>query len=269
MTKKEQQEEQKQEVALWTPAKFEGSDLLPVDLAATVDGQAVDRTGRENISSEDLILPSLGLLQGMSDAVTQGHVEDARPGKFILSSTQEVLEPPLRLLLCAHTKSRALFPKGDNPRYAGKETCISRDGIQGSRYGSCDSCPHKEWGEKNQAPLCSESHNFTAITPFGPAVIRFARSSIKSARQFLTTWQMSPKSLWRHPVMVAVTQHSKKLPTGKDATYFSMDMRWLQKEAVPPAIQEVAKALHQQVMQAHESGRFRTEDEDRDAEPAY
>jgi len=259
MTTKKQNEESEQVPALWTPSKFSGSDLLPIAMADGVD--EVDSVGRENIDAADLILPTLSLLQGMSEAVTGG-VDGAKPGHFCHSGTGEVFAPPLRVLLCAHYRSRALFPKDDKPEHAGLEVCISRDGVNGTRYGSCDDCEHTQWGERNAPPACSESHNFVAITPNGPAVLRFARTNFKTARQFLTTWTMSPKTLWSHPVVLTVKTNTKDVK-GKKATYFTMDMRWTQQEAVPPAMQAAARAINAQVMAAHEQGRFGTTDDER------
>lgn len=253
-------EESKNEVQLWTPSPFEGSDLLPVNVAG--QGKA-DLRGREHVEAADLILPQLQLLQGQSDAVTDGDVEGAAPGKFYLTSTQEVLDGPIRVLLCAHTRSRALFPK-DKPEFKGVETCISKDAVEGTVYGSCDACPHKMWGEKdNHPPLCSEAHNFTALTPYGPAVIRFARTSFKTARQFLTTWTLTPKALWEHPTLVFVKKGTKEVG-GKMSTFFKMELRWLQRETVPNGTQLACSAVHEQVSAAHEAGRFGTEGDEFD-----
>lgn len=246
---------------LWQPSPFDdGTDLLPVDL-----GGNVDRTGRDHVQSGDLILPVLALLQGMSDAVTQ-RVPGAQPGLFYHTGAGEVIDGPIRVLLCAHTRSRALLPKPERKEHEGLVQCIARDAMTGSHYGDCDACPHKEWGPQNQSPPCSESHNFTVLTSYGPAILRFSRTSYKAARNFITTWMMSPKTLWTHPAIVSVKQQTKVLPNGKQATFFSLDMKWQQRETVPPAAQAAARAIHEQVMAAYESGRFGAEHEDNDAE---
>jgi len=246
-------------IQVWTPSPFEGSDLLPVNIA---DVPKTDLRGREHVEVEDLILPQLQLLQGQSDAVTSGDVEGATPGKFYLTSTQEVVEGPIRVLLCAHTKSRALFPK-DGPAFAGVEKCISKNGVTGSVYGSCDACKHRSWRDGNLPPLCSESHNFVALTPFGPAVMRFARTSFKTARMFLTSWTLTPKPLWAHPTVVFAKKDSKEVG-GKMTTFYKMEMRWLQKETIPPAAQDAAAAVHDQVSAAHEAGKFGSEGDEFD-----
>lgn len=257
--------DEKQEVEVWSPTSpFDGTDLVPElrpggSLMAEPPGGLV---GRENTEGRDLILPSLDLLQGMSDPVTDG-VEGAQPGKFYLKTSGEVLLAPLRLLIVHHSRSRALFPKSTNPRSAGLEVCLARDAMEGSVYGACDQCEHKKWGPKpkNEPPVCSESHNFVAMTDRGPAVLRLSKSSFKAARNFLTTWTMSSKNLWAHLCIVSVKKNTKALSDGSSATYFTMDMRWDQKEDVPPAFQENALEFYKQVQSAHEEGRFSTDDE--------
>lgn len=244
------------EVELWTPSKFEGSDLLPV--AAT---GGTTTKGRENIKAEDIVLPSLKLLAGMSDEVTKQTVEGAVPGKFFHTGAQQLFSSPLRVLVCAHTRSRALFPDDKDPRYAGLERCISRDAVEGDHYGSCDACPHTEWGAERQKPLCGESHNFTVLTNIGPAVIRMSSRAIKSAKNFLTTWNFSPKDLWDHPVVFTTKQVEDTLNDGRKATNYVLGMRWEQSETVPPAAREAAEQIYNLVSNAHEAGKFTNEEE--------
>lgn len=241
--------DEKQEVAVWEPSQFEGHDLLPVALGS----REIDQTGRENVRAEDLILPSLVVLQGQSGPVTEG-VEGAQPGKFFLGGVEEVIIGPIRTLFCAHTMSRALFPKADRPEHAGLEQCLSRDAVEGTLYGNCDTCPHSKWGEKNERPACSESHNFTALTPYGPAVMRFSGASIKGAKKkILTPWTMSPDVLWAHPVTVA------SLKETEPEVHFIMEPKWHQREDVPLNVQAAARKIYEQVTTAHEAGKFEAE----------
>lgn len=241
-----------EELQVWKPSQFQGSDLLPIALA----GGAVDKTGREHVGAGDLILPSLSVLQGMSDVVTQNTIPGARPGLFYHSGAGELFEGPIRVLICAHTKSRSLFPHEDRAEHQGLEKCLSRDAVTGDKYGDCGSCPYKEWGENNSPPPCSESNNFTVLTSMGPAVIRFARTSFKASRNFITTWTMSPKPLWAHPAIITCRMEQKELKGGKKSTFFPMEIRWAQREDVPPAAQAAARGIHEQVMHAFEQGRF-------------
>lgn len=249
-------EEPKQEVAVWTPAEFKGDDLLPL----SVMGPRNTR-GRENIKSTDMIVPILKVLNGMSDEVTAQSVPGAVPGMFCHSGAQEVFSGPIRVLICAHTRSRAMFPDSKDHRYAGKEKCLSRDSVTGDVYGSCDACPNTKWGEKNEPPLCSESHNFTVLTAYGPAIIRMQKRSTKSANNFLTTWNFGDKDLWHHPAIFSTKSHQDDVGDGKKATNYSLEMRWDRKDTVPSAAMDAAFAVYTQVTEAHEKGTFSGDDE--------
>ncbi len=251
-------------VTVWKPQQaFQGTDLVPELRSSTaiVEKPPGGLLGRENVEPGDMILPSMLLLQGMSDPVTD-QIKDAQPGKFWLSTAGEVIEPPLRLLLVHHSRSRALFPQPNNMRSKDLNKCLARDAIEGTEYGLCKECDHKKWGPNNEAPACSESHNFVAWTYFGPAVLRFAKTSFKSARNFLTTWNLAEKNMWAHLAIVTVKKNQKTLSDGQNATYFTMDMRWDQKEDVPLAFQENAVELYHQIQQAHEAGRFKPDAEE-------
>jgi len=248
----------KNEVQLWKPDPFSGTDLLPLDYAT----QKVDLTGREHIDASDLILPRLKLLQATSDECMDEDTPDAKPGKLFHSGAKEVFDPPIRTLFVAHTKSRGMFPKEDNPRFQGLSRCISRDGITGDTYGDCSECAYLKWGDRNEPPLCSDSHNFTALTPFGPAIVRFSRTSYKTARELLTTWHMSPKPLFCHPVQLGVRRDTKEIQ-GKNVTFFKLEVKWLQRETVPPLVQDAARALQERISTAHEQGKFGGDDEEK------
>lgn len=252
-------EEQKNEVAVWNPAPFNGHDLLPVSLGKRRD----DLVGMDSVEVEDLILPSLKLLQGSSEEVKQG-VEGARAGIFWHTGVSEGFKGPIRVLTCAYTKSRSLFPKADRPEHQGLERCTSKDGKFGDRYGDCESCPYKDWDNENgRPPACSESHNFTVLTPFGPAVMRFQRTSTKSARKFLTAWTTSNKNIFEHPLEISTKTRTDKV-NGSDSTTHVMETKWLQREAVPPHAQAAARAVFEQVNKAHAKGKFGTHDEQGD-----
>jgi len=264
MTKKT---EKTDAVQLWTPSEFKGSDLLPMNATPATEALAVEGVplvGSENIEQQDLVLPQLSLLQGMSEAVTseQGP-ENAKPGRFLHTLTQDIYEPPLRVLLVYHWKSRAMFPKEQDSRFAGVEACMSPDGKVGSVYGSCDECDYTQWGENRQAPMCSEAHNFVAMTDAGPAVLRFSRTSFKAARKFLSGFAMAQaqgKNLWAHPAIVTTKSASKQVQ-GKNVTYYMMEVAWQQSEAVPPDWHKAAYALYQQVSAAHKRGGLGAQEE--------
>lgn len=250
--------------AVWQPRAFEGSDLLPVERFQGAAVDKIDMRGRESIELRDLIIPSLRILTGQSKPV-QERQQGAELGLFHHSGVDKFYKPPLRVLVCAHTRSRALFPNPSDPRHKGLEACFSRNSVTGTVYGDCESCKHKNWGkDKGDKPACSESHNFTVLTPDGPAVLRLWKSSYNSAREFLTAWQVSPHPVWYHPAVITARSETKELPGGKKQPYFILDLRWDRRETVPPAAQDMAWTVHQQIKAAHEAGQFGFTGEDED-----
>ena len=253
-------EEQKHDIAVWEPSTFGGSDLLPVaSPTGGVEGVPVG-VGRENVEQGDMILPTLLLLQGSSDAVKEALKDhqgnQATPGWFMLSTTGEFLEPPLRVLLVQHHRSRALFPQANKPEFQGLTLCLSRDGEEGTEYGVCQECDHRLWRGK-EPPLCTEQHNFIAMTPAGPAMMRLGRSSFKAAKKFLTSWTMGVgKNLFSHPVLITAHKGTKQLSPGQSTSLYHMELRWMLGENTPPDYQRSAYELYQRVQEAWEQGRL-------------
>lgn len=264
-------EEKTDAVAVWEPKKFDGNDLLPYedpDDLVGIEG-VPDLVGREHVDPDDLVLPALSLLHGTSAAVQDG-VEGAEPGRFMHTGTEEVLPAGnVRLILAHHHKGNALFPK-DDPRYKGIEKCISPDQVEGSVYGACEECRKcLDWDEENNLPpLGAETHHFVGMTSLGPVMIRFSRSSYKSANKFISSWVTGRKNLWAHPVVVRVAEGTKVLPGGKTSKYHFMQMAWQTTEKVPAALQRAAYQLYKEVAQKHETGHLKS-NEDGAADPDF
>lgn len=258
--------------ALWTPNKFEGSDLLPVLRPPDPDGEAI--VGRDNVSTKDLVLPSIRLLQGMSPEVLNNEVEGARPGLILHTGTKTILKPPIRVLFVHHSKSNMLAPDPTKPEFRKPdgslyERCLSRDGIQGDVYGDCGLCKLcTEWGPKTAQhpkgtkPLGAQSNNFVAMTEHGPAIMRFSRTSYMAGRNFLTTWMMGNKNLWAHPVVVRTKSEPMTLPNGQQSTYFVWEPVWQIGEQVPPPVRAAARALYDTVEAAYQAGRMQSTGDD-------
>ena len=71
----EEKEEPKQELEVWKPQRpFDGADLVPtIRPTGTISQLPVGGLiGRENVEPEDMVIPSLALLQGQSDPVCDG-----------------------------------------------------------------------------------------------------------------------------------------------------------------------------------------------------
>ncbi len=246
------------ELTVWKPLKFEGTDLLPVKR----DAEPVDDipiVGRENIEASNLILPTLTLLQGSSDAVKEGIVDykDNAPivGHFMLSTTGEYFKPPLRVLIVHHNRARVMFPRDPNkePDFAGVEMCVSKDADEGTTYGSCHPCKYRLWRPNKVRPMCSEQHCFVAMTPSGPAMLRFGGKSFKAGNSFVSQLAYAAgTNVWNHPVKL--TAHPDVNPEGQ--SYVRMEMRWMLGENTPHDYRLAAYGLFKTIKEAWEQGRL-------------
>lgn len=247
------------ELIKWAPRAIPDlkHDLFPIAVAAP---SADDAVGRENIDAEDLILPSLKLLQGMSPEVTQGNIDGAKGGRFYSSLTDEVFDGPIRALLVYHWKSRGLLPDPKNrPATAGLEKCISRDAVEGSTYGLCQGCVHREWNDDGKGPLCGEAHNFALLTPDGIVCMAFRRTALKEVRKFLTAWSTSTKTLWQHPVIIKVNRQQDG-----DSVWWTPFVRWDVKDIVPPEMRAACREVHDRIKLTHGAGKLASQE---DTEP--
>jgi len=250
-------------VAVWEKAfEFKGSNLIPKPESVSSLALPQDVVGRENMDVDDLIVPSLALLQATSEAVTSGV---SKPGLFLHSNSGEIIEPPVKALIVHYHKSNAFFPpQGDAakayPELEGKETCLSRDAQVGTRYGTCEDCRLcLDWFEDGRKPAGAVNHVFTLITDEGPATIRFSRSSYKAGSQFLSNWGFTNKNLWHHPVEIIVIPKPKELSGGRSTFYQTMVMRWIKSEETPQAWVEVARKAFDTIRGAHDAGKFSDE----------
>lgn len=251
--------------AVWLPKPFKGVDLLPA-----IGGQSAELepfrdeevVSRKNVELGDIIVPRIKVLQGISDEVVK---DGLRPGLFYLTNRKECLEPPIRGMIIFHSKSRALFPQDSRPETAGLERCIAPQAIQGSQYGDCATCQHKEWPKDEngktppgQSPPCSLSNNYVFLTQFGPYVLRFSRTSFKAGADFLSDVAMADRNFWHHPVVVNVALDTKELKggSGKKASYFKMTIGWDRSEVFPQPYRDAAKALYQKLADAWDANRL-------------
>jgi len=114
--------------------------------------------GMESLTSEDLIIPRLVLVQPTSQ------IDGVGPGKFYLNLTGEEFEQVDAVFLRV-TKGRVYFAKESLEQ---KPLCGSPDRIKPSpRYEepmaeSCAECPYAQWFKK-EPPACNETYNLLGV----------------------------------------------------------------------------------------------------------
>jgi hypothetical protein len=247
-------------LAKWEPEKFDGTDLLPMNQGTDL-AEGEELVGDENVETSDLVLPVLSLLHGTSKPI-EDKMEGAAVGLFHMSVTDEIFEPPLRVLFVHHSKSKAMFPKDNDARYADLTRCISRDGLEGDEYGNCEDCGKYKWGADRQPPLCAESHNFVVWTPKGPAILRCRVTNYQTAKEFVTEWRMARVNMWHHPVIISTGTGTKHLASGKIQTFPTLVLSWVRRETVPNEMRKECRAMFDQIQAAWETGRMRGDSDD-------
>jgi hypothetical protein len=248
------------EITIWEPAPFEkGTDLLPLEAMQQFGPTDVEVEEDTDLEPDDIVLPTLTILQGTSEPVKQ-QVEGATPGKLFLSATQEVLEPPLRVLVVHRFRGNALFVRKSNPEHEGLETCISRDGVTGHRYGDCESCGKcTEWRD-DAKPLGTKTQQFVVWTNGGICMLRVQLSNKfvgRNIRTFMTKKQTSNRNYFAHPTVLQVE-------TGSDDenTWFVPRLFWQERVRVPDEMQRACATWRARIKEALELGKLSdTEDE--------
>lgn len=192
--------------------------------------------GKEHISTEDLTLPRIKLLQPLSPEVT---LNDERPGTMINSITGKNYGNELKFIVITHFKSRLFWknredgggiacsaPNAMNPRtLTGK---IEAAEINVNMPESCAQCNLKDWNnsvtEKDRAPKCTLYYNFPILIEgeAAPVVLSMERTKIKAAKKLLSLAAYSGGNydIFARKYQLIVTKEKKN-----DLAWFSYDVR--------------------------------------------
>ena len=243
-------EQQKNEVAVWQPKPFTGTDLMHVPAPRQDD---IPLVGREEMDPGDVKVPQLQLIQGMSEA---NQMDGAKIGMFFHTATKQLIKGPIRAVGVMWHKSNAFFPKSGDTRLA----CVAPDAITGRMEDGtermCEQCRLcLDWNGR-QPPEGNQAFNFILATKFGPANVRFKSTSYKSARDFVSGLTLSNHNIWDFPLIITTTTHTKDMPGGQKAAYAIMDIRWDMDDATPPDLRRTAYKTYQTLQAAHDSGRL-------------
>lgn len=241
------------EITLWEPTKFDGSDLLPV-IPQKNDLEVV---GDDNIDDSDTILPVIKLLQGTA----VNDVEGATAGQFYNTVTKKLFSSPLRVLVIAHSKGASFFPREGSEL----KQCYSLDGVEGTEYGLCSDCGRSDWDRSttpHTKPSCNKQHKLIVMTPDGPAMMRFQSTSYKALQGLLTAKKMQRKNFFDHPaVIIADGPHTTQGAGGKKFTFYKTEVKWDTTEGVPLDIRKTALETFKGLRDAQSSGKLKGHDD--------
>ena len=154
--------------------------------------------GMEDVDSNDILLPRLGLCQSLSPQRRKGDkafIPGLEEGMLFNTVTGEIYGATLEIIMLYFFKNRIKFNPIDD---GGGIDCASPNGVDGGRITpqGCASCRFSTWGNGttsdetgNDAPECTLYHNYMSFTFAGqqpsPLALSFKSSGIKISKQLL------------------------------------------------------------------------------------
>lgn len=154
--------------------------------------------GFENFTSEDLVIPRLRLLQGLSKAVTDGV---GKMGLYQDSLTEEVLGEKVEVVLLGMKNGAVYFKQGEGM------VCKSNDGITSINGDTCSQCPFNEywknWKEDGTPPACSATKEFMSVTKSTvggaesrPLMVTFMKTSYGLGKKLATMARLANRDIF-------------------------------------------------------------------------
>lgn len=142
--------------------------------------------GFENFDPTDLVLPRLKITQAISGCVTEG---TAKAGQFFAALTQEVMDPPIEIVLLGMRKRRVMWDKRG-------ETILCRSMDSKWKFdGSlkCQDCPNEQWGENNEPPKCTFTYDYPILlrATEQPMIFSLSSTAMNAARKLNTMAQVA------------------------------------------------------------------------------
>ena len=192
--------------------------------------------GFENFKSEDLIIPRLRLLQGLSEAVVSG---SGKMGQFQDSLTGEILGEGVEIVLLGMQNGAVYFESGEGMR------CKSGDGITNMEGVKCVDCPFNQyygtrWKKDEEPPKCSATKEFVCVTKGTvegseqrPIVVSFLKTSYKMGKKLASIARLSGRDIFA--ASYSITSEMMK---NKKGTYAIMNVKqcgWLKPEELAAA----------------------------------
>lgn len=205
---------------------------VPQDLLAAFGDAASE--GMENVSSNEIILPRLGIIQPTSPMATDG---TARPGDICNVLTGENFGQRVKIYPLMFWASRIKWAGSD---LNAKIECSAKDGRNGTvkteafGMGVCANCPHSQW-QDGEGPLCTEFKNillipvhplesgddlFEALQNAVPAAFSAKRTAIKATNQFLSAAAALRLNGKRPPLFASSWALATEKKQNDQGTYF-------------------------------------------------
>jgi len=146
----------------------------------------IDEDIDDGLTTEDLEIPKINLLQAMSKACTDGV---GRPGQYQNSISGDVIDGGFEAIVVRKFTSAVYFKDK-------KMQCKSSDGVTSVNGDLCLKCPfgvyHGEWKDGVTPPACNKQVNFIIVPresietgEFNPMIMSFMKEGLKVAKEVI------------------------------------------------------------------------------------
>lgn len=178
---------------------------------------------------------------------------------------EEISEKSFEGVIISKQKTRAYWPtKEDDATEINKTPiCHSFDGVTGSLYGDCKTCPYSKFtkeGKKNIPPACKERQLLYILRKGAmlPAVLNVPRTSIKHLKEYGARLLSMGKRLSAVVTKFELTKTQSADGQDYSEIKFSMQQPLAKEEATlirssfTPLIENVQEQMGQMVLNEHE-----------------
>ena len=215
-------------------AKTEG-DGLTVDedqMPTGVKNQDLDEFGKDDIQ-----IPWLRLMQGLSEAVTSG---EAQSGQWVMDG----FEPTNEVLLVVGAAGKYRNMREGESREIVCSASDAKTGV-GEPGGECSICPHSKWtdnpkeGGRMLPPACSEGYSFMvySLTDSMFGRLNLERTGMNAAKSIIRDTKTAGEFGTR--VFKLTSRHVQRA----SRSYYQAQVRVVKDVAVPEDVVEAFEAL--------------------------
>jgi len=176
--------------------------------------------GTEEITSEDIVMPRIRLLQDQSNEVKS---KEESSGKLKHSLSGDVYESVEFIPLTMH-KSRIMF---DTDNRNGAPLCRSNNNTVGSDGTKCKECENAQW-KNNKPPVCNMIFNYLVLQTkeVGQVVIPSILSFMKTSTEAALKLNMSVEiTLPRQPFWNKVWKVTPRMKPFKKGEAYILDVQ--------------------------------------------
>lgn len=201
-------------------------DLIPEHLRQEKGNQQ----GMEDVKSDDLLLPRLGLCQALSPQRRKSdpaYIAGLEEGQLFNTVTGEIYGTEMEIIMLYFFKNRIKYFPIDE---GGGIDCISINGTDGGRISpvGCASCKFSQWGNGftddehgNDAPECTLYHNYMSVNEGVPLALSYKSTGIKLSKRLLATVRITNLPMYAKKYKISVVE----MTAGNN--------KWFEKKIVP------------------------------------